>query len=141
KSFGSAPARTSTRAWSRPSRPRSPSADRGTAPVRIDLGVVSFRAMRAGVLVAVATLVALVVAPSAAAALEAHLSVGPSVVDVGGVVRVELRTFLVEAGVRRLDDPAGSRLRVEIVSPESRVIRLGLRHVARGVWRGTYRLR
>jgi hypothetical protein len=103
--------------------------------------VVSFCAMRPGVLVALATVVALVVAPSAAAGLEAHLSVRPSVVNIGGVVQIELRTFAVQGSIRRLDDGSGSRLRVEVVSPENRVVRLGLRHVARGVWRAAYRFR
>jgi len=95
--------------------------------------------MRRGVLVALATAVVLVGAPSATAGLAARLSVNPSVVDVDQLVRIELRAYSVTAAVRRLDDRTGRRLRVEAVSPEGWVVRIGLRHVTRGIWRGTYR--
>jgi hypothetical protein len=98
--------------------------------------------MRPGVLVALATAaVALLATPAAEAAFAAQLRVKPSVVDVGRVVRIELRAFSLDGGIRRPDDQSGLRLRVEAVSPEGRVVRVGLRHAARGVWRGTYRFR
>jgi hypothetical protein len=95
--------------------------------------------MRQGALVVLAALVALLTAPSAVAAFEVHISVNPSIVKTGRLVKIELRSFSVVKGVRSLADDPGRRLRVEAVSPSRRVVRIGLRHTARGIWRGTFR--
>jgi hypothetical protein len=95
--------------------------------------------MRRGVLYALVVLAVLVAAPSATAAFEARLSVSPSVVDVGKPVRIELRVFSIVHEKKALADKPGRRLRVEAVSPSKVVVRVALRHVARGIWRGSYR--
>ena len=95
--------------------------------------------MRRGVPYALAVLAVLLTAPSATAAFEARLSVKPSVVDVGKPVRIELRVFSIVRTKRTLADRPGRRLRIEAVSPSKQVIRIALRHVSHGVWRGTYR--
>jgi hypothetical protein len=95
--------------------------------------------MRRGVPYTLAVLAVLIAAPSAAAAFEAHLSVNRSVVDAGKSTRIELRVFSIAGGKKTLADKPGSRLRVEVVSPAHRVIRVRLQHVSRGLWRGSYR--
>ena len=97
--------------------------------------------MRRGVPYALAVLAVLLTAPPATAAFEAHLSVKPSVVDVGKPVRIELRVFSVVQNRKALADRPGKRLRIEAVSPSRQVIRIALRHVSRGVWRGSYRFK
>jgi hypothetical protein len=95
--------------------------------------------MRQGVLVVLAAFAALLTAPPALAAFEVRLSVNPSIVEPGRVVKIELRSFSVVKGVRSLADDPGRGLRVEAVSPAGRVVRIGLRHTSRGVWRGSFR--
>jgi hypothetical protein len=95
--------------------------------------------MRRGVPYGLAALAVLLAAPSASAAFEARLSVKPSVVDVGKPVRIELRVFSIVRNKKALADRPGRRLRIEAVSPSKQVIRIALRHVSRGVWRGSYR--
>ena len=95
--------------------------------------------MRQGVLVVLAAFAALLTAPAALAAFEVRLSVNPSIVEPGRLVRIELRSFSVVKGVRSLADAPGRGLRVEAVSPSGRVVRIGLRHTSRGVWRGSFR--
>jgi len=95
--------------------------------------------MRQGVLVVLAAFAALLTAPSALAAFEVRISVNPSLVAPGRLVKVELRSFSVVKGVRSLADDPGRGLRVEAVSPAGRVVRIGLRHTSRGIWRGSVR--
>ena len=95
--------------------------------------------MRQGVLVVLAAFAALLTAPSALAAFEVRISVYPSIVEPGRLVKVELRSFSVVKGVRSLADDPGRGLRVEAVSPAGRVVRIRLRHPSRGIWRGSVR--
>ena len=97
--------------------------------------------MRLGVLVVPAALAALVSAPLASAAFEVRINVNPSIVQVGKPVRIELRSFSLNSGKHVLADGPGQKLRVEVVSPAKRVVRVALAHTALGVWRGTYRFR
>ena len=95
--------------------------------------------MRLGVLVVPAALVALLTAPFASAAFEVQISVNPSLVEVGKPVRIVLRSFSLDGGKHMLADEPGRKLRVEVVSPAKRVIRVTLAHAGPGVWRATYR--
>jgi hypothetical protein len=95
--------------------------------------------MRQGVLVVLAAFAALLTAPSAGAAFEVRISVNPSIVEAGRVVRIELRAFTLDGGKHMLADDPGRGRRSEVVSPSGRVLRVALRHVAPGIWRGTYR--
>jgi hypothetical protein len=97
--------------------------------------------MRRGVVYLLAALGVLIAAPSASAAFEARLNVNPSVVDIGRAARIELRVFSIVGTRKTLADEPGRRLRVEAVSPSKRVVRVALRHVSRGIWRGSYRFR
>jgi hypothetical protein len=95
--------------------------------------------MRQGFLVVLAAFAALLTAPSALAAFEVRISVIPSIVEPGRLVKVELRSFSIVKGVRSLADDPGRGLHVEALSPAGRVVRIGLRHTSRGVWRGSFR--
>ena len=90
-------------------------------------------------MVVVAASVALLAAPVADATFAARISVNRSVVDAGAPVRIELRSYTLDKGLKQLDDRTGRHLGVDAVSPEGWVEHVALRHVARGVWRGTYR--
>jgi hypothetical protein len=84
---------------------------------------------------------ALIAVPSAGAGFAVRLKVDSKVVDVGDVVRIELRSYTLTGTVRRPDDLTRRPLHVDAISPEHVVVRVRLRHVTRGVWRGSYRFR
>ena len=95
--------------------------------------------MRLGVLVALAALVLVLAAPSSEGGFAVHLDVSASAVRVGKPVQVVLRAYALGARGRVLADAPGRRLRVEAVSPARRITRVAVRHVTRGVWKGTFR--
>jgi hypothetical protein len=97
--------------------------------------------MRRGGGILLAIVCALIAVPSAGAGFAVQLKVDAKVVDVGDVVRIELRAFSLQGRAHRLDDLTRRPLHVEAVSPEHHVVRVHLRHVTRGVWRGSYRFR
>jgi hypothetical protein len=97
--------------------------------------------MRRGGPILLAIVCALIAVPSAGAAFAVQLKVKPSNVKIGDLVRIELRTYALNGTARRLDDLTKRHLRVEALSPEQAVVRIRLRHVTRGVWRGSYRFR
>jgi hypothetical protein len=97
--------------------------------------------MRRGAGILLAIVCALIAVPAAGAGFAVQLKVDSKVVDVGDVVRIEFRSYTLTGTVRRPDDLTRRPLHVEAVSPEHLVVRVRLRHVARGVWRGSYRFR
>lgn len=97
--------------------------------------------MRRGGGLLLAIVFALIAVPTAGAGFAVQLKADSKVVDVGDVVKIELRAFSIKGTTRRLDDLTNRRLRIEAVSPEQVVVRIRLRHVTRGVWRGSYRFR
>src|SRR5262249_60916243 len=97
--------------------------------------------MRRGGGLLLAIVCALIAAPAAGAGFAVQLRADSKVVDVGDVVKIELRAFVLKGATRRLDDLTNRRLRIEAVSPEHLVVRIWLRHVTRRVWRGSSRLR
>jgi hypothetical protein len=97
--------------------------------------------MRRGGPILLAIVCAFIAVPSAGAGFAVQLKVKPSYVKIGDLVRIELRTYALNGTARRLDDLTKRHLRVEAVSPEQAVVRIRLRHVTHGVWRGMYRFR
>ena len=97
--------------------------------------------MRRGGGLLLAIVCALIAVPSAGAGFAVQLKADSKVVDVGDIVKIELRSFSLKGTAQRLDDLTNRRLHVEAVSPERIVVRVHLRHVVRGVWRGSYRFR
>ena len=97
--------------------------------------------MRRGGGLLLAIVCALIAVPTAGAGFAVQLKADSKVVDVGDVVKMELRAFSLKGTTRQLDDLTKRRLRIEAVSPEHQVVRIRLRHVTRGVWRGSYRFR
>jgi hypothetical protein len=78
-------------------------------------------------------------AASATGRFEVHVRAQPTLVDIGAPVRTRLLIYAVTNSGRVLSD--ARRFQLVAVSPLGERIELGLRHVRRGTWSGTVRLR
>jgi hypothetical protein len=86
------------------------------------------------------TALCLVTAPAlTAGAFEVLIRATPTLVDVNEAVHVRLIVYAVTANGRLLSD--ARRFHVVAVSPLGDRTPIGLRHVGRGTWSGTVRLR